>query len=266
METDAGVVVYKRNRYGNFPRGQACGGLTFFPVQSTRSPSALGERRTDEYPGIHAWALTLSLFLSLTSADRNTTTMSSPGSDGSSSDDLQLIHRTLVGSAIRSGANAVAALSLFHKRGIDIGACYTGNGFPIDNSMMYAAYLGHVEVIKLLHELRTANVNATDAEGRAPVHVAAISGSVDAILTLCELGVDCNTLEKKGRTPVFGAAQEGHVEAIRTLCELGADMNTPSKYGSTPLFTMGRSRLFVYSASWVPIPTPPARRAGLLCM
>ena len=141
-------------------------------------------------------------------------------------------HRKLVGSAIKS--NAIELLRKYHKRGIDVSACsYRNNDATTEKSMVCAAFLGHIGVIKLLHELG-CNV-ITMSSGFSPMLAASQGGHINAIRTLYKLGANVNTPDNKGFTPVYAAASKGHVDAVRTLCELGADVNTPNNKGCTPV-------------------------------
>ena len=97
-------------------------------------------------------------------------------------------HCMLVRNAMQSN-NAVALLRAFHAKGIDISDC-TGYD-TIRQSMILAAAMGRLDVLKLLPELLGARVvNATDENGASPIIVAAHFNQAGAIRALCAAGGD----------------------------------------------------------------------------
>jgi hypothetical protein len=86
-----------------------------------------------------------------------------------------------------------------------------------------AACFGHVECIRVLHELG-AEINKCTTNDVSPVYVAAKNNHVECILVLRELGADINKCFTGGASPVCIAAQNGDVECLRLLSELGANV------------------------------------------
>lgn len=88
-----------------------------------------------------------------------------------------------------------------------------------------AAWNGHGSVLRVLHELGLAETfSAADKDGWTPAHAAAWNGHGGVLRVLHELG-PAETLSaaaKRGYTPAHLAAQNGHEGVLRVLHELGA--------------------------------------------
>ncbi|KAI4145852.1 MAG: hypothetical protein LQ341_002241 [Variospora aurantia] len=91
-----------------------------------------------------------------------------------------------------------------------------------------------------------ANVNAKGADGKAPLHLAAMQGNPDIVQLLIDHGADINiptslrgdNMERKfngQRTPLHWACDRGHESCIRLLVKHGADVNANSYTNRTPL-------------------------------
>jgi ankyrin repeat protein len=78
-------------------------------------------------------------------------------------------------------------------------------------------------------------LNARDAEGWIPLHVAAYCGRREAVKALVWLGSSVNSQNSLGGTPLLMASQEGHESTARILVSLGGDVNIPNKQGATPV-------------------------------
>ena len=88
--------------------------------------------------------------------------------------------------------------------------------------------------------INNADVNATDGNGRTPLHSATIQGYTAFALQLLARGADVNARTSKGETPLHFAAI-GHNPYANTmgiaelLLDKGADVNAKTKDGQTPL-------------------------------
>ena len=75
-----------------------------------------------------------------------------------------------------------------------------------------------------------ANAESRNANGSAPLHFAAMSGSVEAVVALADYGADVNLREAKwGQTPLMFAASRNRVSAIEALINRGGDVGITSK-------------------------------------
>ncbi|CAI9113202.1 OLC1v1013772C3 [Oldenlandia corymbosa var. corymbosa] len=80
-----------------------------------------------------------------------------------------------------------------------------------------------------LHRLQSfigagANPNATDYNGRSPLHVAAWKGYEDITLFLIEKGADINAKDNFKNTPLLEAVRNGHEEVASLLANAGASL------------------------------------------
>ena len=81
-----------------------------------------------------------------------------------------------------------------------------------------------------------AALNATDARGRTPLHVATFAKQRDAIRALVKAGADINRLENDRYDAVTIASVADDEETLRLLLELGASAKqTTSRYDGTAL-------------------------------
>jgi hypothetical protein len=78
-------------------------------------------------------------------------------------------------------------------------------------------------------------INAGDADGCTPLHVASCYGKTEAVKALVWLGADVNIGGIGGATPLSLASHQGHESTVRTLVSLGADVNIRDSAGTTPL-------------------------------
>lgn len=103
------------------------------------------------------------------------------------------------------------------------------------DGLFLAAHSGDAAAIRRLAS-EGADVNARDAKGRAPVHVAAFASEDEALIALAEAGADMNALDGRAYDVVTIAAVADDPELMSLAMELGNDPGlTTSPYDGTAL-------------------------------
>jgi len=96
--------------------------------------------------------------------------------------------------------------------------------------LMYAAYVGHDNIVNLLLE-SSVDVNArTVTNGATPLMLAASCGNESVVYFLLQNGAKIDTQDKRGWTCLFYATFQGHLNVVKMLLENGADKEL--RYGS----------------------------------
>ena len=80
-----------------------------------------------------------------------------------------------------------------------------------------------------------ADVNAADADGLIPLHLAALRGNSAAAETLLAAGAKVEVSDNVGMTALHAAAFNGHKDVVALLLAHGASANPQDKAGMTPL-------------------------------
>ena len=116
------------------------------------------------------------------------------------------------------------------NKGADIHAKVEGGWMSGWTVLHFAAEVNAVEMAKEFLA-RKAYVNATDEDGRTPLHFAARQGhSAVAGLLLEAPGVEVDATDKDGRTPLHHAARQGHSAVAGLLLEApGVEVNATDK-------------------------------------
>lgn len=94
-----------------------------------------------------------------------------------------------------------------------------------------AAFAGHTGLIDRLLGLG-GEINAGDAKGLTPLHLAASRPVVERLL---KAGANPHARDTLGRTPLHTAAESGASEIVELLIGSGADINVQARDGNTPL-------------------------------
>lgn len=116
--------------------------------------------------------------------------------------------------------------------GIDVNAL-DANG---DAPLVMAAYRGNPEIVRLLLEAG-ADVTAVDPGMRATaLHAAAYAGNTEVAKLLVQFKVDIDKQGPvNGYTALHDAIWQGHLETVRALIDLGANLTLRSLQDETPL-------------------------------
>ena len=89
------------------------------------------------------------------------------------------------------------------------------------------------------HSLPTVSNHHHNEElkvGWSPIHIAASTGNLAVLKSLCELGVDKDKAKSDGLTPLHIAAVNGNLAMIPYRVEQGADTDKANNDGWTALF------------------------------
>ncbi|KAF3820423.1 hypothetical protein GH733_015932 [Mirounga leonina] len=101
-------------------------------------------------------------------------------------------------------------------------------------ALQVAAYLGQVELVRLLLQAR-AGADLPDEEGNTALHYAALGNQPEAARLLLSSGCGANALNSTRSAALHVAVQRGFLEVVRVLCERGCDVNLPDGHADTPL-------------------------------
>jgi ankyrin repeat protein len=80
-----------------------------------------------------------------------------------------------------------------------------------------------------------ANVNQAKGDGAAPLHIAAMKGSLVCVNLLLDAGANPNATNTSGYTPLTRAAFYGHADVAKRLLERGADHGILTRVGQSIL-------------------------------
>lgn len=81
-------------------------------------------------------------------------------------------------------------------------------------------------------------VDVQDADGNAPLMLAAYHGHAETVRTLIARGADVDLRNNRNQAPVAGALFKGEDEVVRLLLDAGADLDagTPSARDTAAMF------------------------------
>lgn len=105
-----------------------------------------------------------------------------------------------------------------------------------DAPLVMAAYKGYHEIVRLLLEAG-ADVGAVDPSMKATaLHAAAYAGRTEAAKLLVEYKIDINKQGPyNGYTALHDAIWQNNVEVVKVLLDAGADLTLLSNDGQSPL-------------------------------
>jgi len=107
-----------------------------------------------------------------------------------------------------------------------------GGKSGVADSLHVAAAVGNIEAVKQ-HLADGADVNAKDANGEIPLHIAATKEIAELLIAN---SANISAKDHLGWTPLHGASSKGLKTVVELLIAEGADVNAKNKYGrTTPL-------------------------------
>ncbi|TQV95659.1 Pfs, NACHT and Ankyrin domain-containing protein [Cordyceps javanica] len=104
-------------------------------------------------------------------------------------------------------------------------------------ALHYAANAGRLYPTNLSDWKNSADIDAKDARGWTPLHLAAASGHEGIVRQLTDIGADIEARENQGQTPIYLATKNGHEAATKLLVELGANLAVRACSGTTLLYS-----------------------------
>ena len=144
-------------------------------------------------------------------------------------------------------------IKLFLDHGADIHARANSEGYGLGGRAATPLHIAagsnpHIESIAMLLD-QGADVNATDADGHTPLHLATGSSlgytgrlteqrNFEVVRLLLAHGAKVNTVStqyERGDTPLHSAAQNSQTVLVELLLSHGAEVNAENTYGDTPL-------------------------------
>ncbi len=110
-------------------------------------------------------------------------------------------------------------------------------------ALMYAAFNGHIEIVKLLLK-SGADVNLVNDQNRSALMFASTSPSVEIVKLLIDAGSDVNLGDSvENWTPFLMAAAEGLIDNMKVLADAGANVMAVDVDGETALdFAMAHEK------------------------
>ena len=130
--------------------------------------------------------------------------------------------------------------------GAERGTCSGGTGAATKFVCCAVPHLneaqgGHAAVIEALHFEGGAALDAAGADGRQPLHWAAMMQRLDAARTLLRLGAPVAAVDGAAWQAHHMAAVAGHTQALRLLLASVAQVDAATQAGSTALWLASSS-------------------------
>ena len=143
-----------------------------------------------------------------------------------------------------AGEGQIKVVELLVKRGCRIDPVDNNGWTPLD----YAGMCGRKGTVQLLKQFekphKRQNITGKkDSEDENSLFMAAVSGRIDMLEQLAGQGLNVNATDNEGRTPLHYAAAKGQVESVCTLLRLGGRKSMTKVAGrlGTPLHHAGCS-------------------------
>ena len=138
---------------------------------------------------------------------------------------------TLLTVAIAAEA-PVEFLQALLKTGVDINAQTLKER---SSALHLAAPANQYDVVKLLLENKTLQLDLVNREGRTPLQAALEKGVAPSSSLLIAAGADVNALDPQGVTPLMTAARQNFIDIVEAMLKKGAKADAIGNAGETPL-------------------------------
>eukprot|EP00049_Salpingoeca_infusionum_P027085 m.30249 g.30249 ORF g.30249 m.30249 type:complete len:833 (+) comp9266_c0_seq2:287-2785(+) len=96
-------------------------------------------------------------------------------------------------------------------------------------AMHLAAESGSIRAIKLIYRTRQSAVNDLDAQGRTPMHYAAVCNMPQSIWALAKRGGQLGAIDSHGKSPLDYAVEHGCIESVTYINSLLNHLATPEE-------------------------------------
>ncbi|XP_059352029.1 transient receptor potential channel pyrexia-like [Daphnia carinata] len=105
------------------------------------------------------------------------------------------------------------------------------------NALHVAAFHGKVACIRLLLQASKADIDTQEADGRTPLHLAALCQSAESVAELLEKGAGHDIFDNMKETPLHSAAVKCRqsIDVVKLLVSKGANVNAQNHLEQTPL-------------------------------
>jgi ankyrin repeat protein len=143
------------------------------------------------------------------------------------------IHEMIVSAESDGDLSELKAVIAEHTTGAGEVDSTDDNGYT---PLMYAAYLGRNNTIRMLVEDYSADVSRpTVADGMQCIHLAAMNNHMETVQLLLEHGASPEAQDGMGNTALHYAAWHGFTDMVEMLISAGSSVDPRDKDGMTPL-------------------------------
>eukprot|EP01041_Mallomonas_annulata_P000700 gene700-1341_t len=98
-----------------------------------------------------------------------------------------------------------------------------------------ACKAGDISAAKALVDIDNIDKNSKDAAGLQAIHYSSISGNLELIKWLIQIGAQLNARDDSGTSPLHIACQKGHLEVVQWMLTQKVFKNNRNRDGMTPL-------------------------------
>jgi len=111
-----------------------------------------------------------------------------------------------------------------------------------DTALMQACEFGHLDIVKVLLDHDSCDVNHRNSNGYVPIIIAGRNGQTAIVQYLLTKGADINRENINGDTALTWASNNQHPETVALLLSQGGEVNHCTKSGATALTLAGAGR------------------------